>query len=661
MLLLLLSLSLLWLLCGCAAREIHAASPEDAESARSAVLLGLIDTEIEAAEQELALQRRRASALAQMLILQQTAAHEHKTNAEGAVLESYPQRTSATAQIKKVVRDSFNDSKTTLDDWFTLLQSWHAPSSAQHLELISLRANNQAAAKRGQAQSHRRGMFPGAAGSHTALLEFVLTIETGRQRSGNNEEPALLTFIHPATQEVLWQHMLDAMGPIADFYWTSDLTTYFATLSRSGRLALSKLRVMHNRRLVSGDYRRGSGYDRHQCFFKVPDSKSGFQSETNDGQGFTPVANVLLEDARPRRSAPAAGNHLHFEFETLFTRSAQQITRRDGVRQRPDKIAVVDFYHRLFVVTSDRQGSLSFYHGKNGSHIATLPNVLEGPATQLHALSMGILAVAVENRIHFVDVLDQRLLPLHCEGSTDRITSLAKDPSRHGILYAGTSKGRALAFQISHLERYSRRRKQQRQQQQNDTLSIYEDEPASASCTITAQLIPYLQIPRANADGVTQTTVKAMPGYLVLATDSNIVLYQTAQDTPPVRIAERTLLASPPDHCASSRYAAVSVVKDLGLHAVALVLHVQETDATGSSRLRLDVYESKLPAPSAGLDLGWVRVPIMLVCAVGVMLWQQNRLGQPTQRSKLDTSAIEKMIMARMQHSDWSKSDSFSQ
>lgn len=650
-------LLLLWLLCSCAIRQTQAASV-DAENARSAALLRLLDTEIEAAEQTLALQRRKASVLTQMLSLQ-TAAQRCELNLDRDVHDSYSHRMSATAQIKKVVRDSFNDAKTTLDDCFTLLGSWHAPSSALRLELVSLRANNQAAAKRGQAQSHRRGMFPGAVGSHTPLLEFVLAIETGKQRSGSNAEPALLTFIHPTTQEVLWQHMLNAMGPVTDFYWTSDLTTYFATLSSSGRMALSKLRVMHNRRLVSGDYRRGSGYDRHQCFLKAPSSKNGFESENKDGDGITPIANLLLEDTKSRRSAPAAGNHLHFEFETLFTRSAQQTTRRNGVRQRPDKIAVVDFHHRLFVVTSDLQGSLSFYHGKNGSHIATLPEVLEAPATQLHVISMGILAIAVENRIIFVDVLDQRLLPLRCEGSMDRITSVTKDPSRHGVLYAGTSKGCALAFQIHHLERFSRRRKQQ----QNDTLSIFEEETATASCVITAQLMPHLQIPRASyshSDAMAQTTiVKAIPGYLLLATDTNVVLYQTSPNAQPVRIAERMLLPSPSDHV-STQYAKVSVVRDIGLHTVALVLHVQETDESGSSRLRVDVYKSKLPAPSAGLDLGWMRVPIMLVCAVGVMLWQQNRLGQPS-RPKFDTSAMEKMIMARMQHSDWSKSDSFSQ
>ncbi|EGZ25176.1 hypothetical protein PHYSODRAFT_391329, partial [Phytophthora sojae] len=209
-------------------------------------------------------------------------------------------------------------------------------------------------------------------------------------------------------------------------FFVSDRSSYLAFLSTSGDLALFKLRLWHSRRVVAGDTRRLKPL-----------------KELEDNQ-------LQCAPSWSSLTAPPPGKYLHVDVERIFW-----TTLDPAWSYKRGKVAVVAQHYRVFVVASDSSGGLlSFYNGDNGAFIKeihTRSRVHDGGAVRLKPIhsSRGLVALATQTRVVFVDSTIPLLVPVDCKAPRGhRFTSLATDPARPSIVYLGTSTGRALVFKL---------------------------------------------------------------------------------------------------------------------------------------------------------------------------------------------------------------------
>lgn len=491
--------------------------------------------------------------------------------------------------------------------------------------------------------------------SSTALHQFLVLFDT---KTGQ------IDLLHPTTRELVWQHSLfSATEPlssaslIADYFFVSERKSYLAILRESGEVSLFKLRVLHNRRLLSGDHRPLSRFDRAECARTTEEVDA--TSRSASGELVPPPWR-----SSTRKTTPAA-NHLHVDFELMFRADAS--IRRD--RMNRGKVAIVSLYSQAYVVVANSSGELMFFHAENGAFIkAVQTGEPAGGITHFKALASGVLAFVSGSRIRFVNAADQAVVQgATCEaGTMDIITSIDSDPWHHSMLYAGTNRGRGLVFRLLNFDRARRSSGARHSARRGVSESEWRLDSEQPACVLIGQMLPQPSLIQPELPA--STFVRAIPGYLVMATRDQVVLFQTngggikvpSHVTEYPRISAAVALVDSTAQIAE-RIVGLSVSRDLLVHPVALALHVLEhyrsmdSSAFGEplyySRLRVDVYESLVPQPTSSLDLGWLRAPVMLLCAVAVMYWQQQRganFGTGHNRADdFDVAAFARMAAAR--------------
>lgn len=164
----------------------------------------------------------------------------------------------------------------------------------------------------------------------------------------------------------------------------------------------------------------------------------------------------------------------------------------------------------------------------------------------------------------------------------------------------------------------------------------------------------------------TKTVIEVLPGYLVMSTGSRLVLFQlaTGESSRPVYLSEREIgftasLNRGSDsycggHC-SSRIVAMNAATNVAEHPAALTVHVVATSsASRSAHYRLDVFASlQPPPPPSTINLSWVRFPVVLICVVAALFWQQ-RAKSGSHHGGEDSYQAELFGGSRV---DWSKSN----
>ncbi|KAG6621921.1 WD40-repeat-containing domain [Phytophthora cinnamomi] len=106
------------------------------------------------------------------------------------------------------------------------------------------------------------------------------------------------------------------------------------------------------------------------------------------------------------------------------------------------------------------------------------------------------------------------------------------------------------------------------------------------------------------------------------------------EEVRPTYLSERSLVDSfvhevdipPAPHV---RVLGLSAAKDLLVHSTGFVALVAVPSKAGDRntaglRYQLQVYESRIPPPGTNIDLSWIRVPAMMICALAAMFWQQK-------------------------------------
>uniref|UniRef100_K3X005 Uncharacterized protein n=1 Tax=Globisporangium ultimum (strain ATCC 200006 / CBS 805.95 / DAOM BR144) TaxID=431595 RepID=K3X005_GLOUD len=531
------------------------------------------------------------------------------------------------------------------------------------MDLLSFRPNanptskkNHAGIQPGRAPKTRHAGSLGHSASSWPLLQFLLVFDMARGH---------MDLLHPITKELVWQHaMFDhASGAssrtrIVNYFFASERMSYFATLSENGGISLYKLRVLHNKRLLSGDHRRQGRFDVAMCMLRSPHHYA--HARETDWMG---VPLLVPWRTSAKATTSPATNYLHIDFDLIFRTTGRDDGGSFNTVEREEfrdgKIAVVTFYTQTYVIAATARGEISFFHGENGTFIKTIDathngdqgvSTRTGSITQFKVMASGIVAFASGNRIQFINAHDQTTVRgVACEASlTDTITSIESDPWRHSTIYAGTSSGRGLVFRLVHFDQMRRKRKSARVA----GVETEEDE-SEPSCVLIDHLLPkqrmlasYLQLPSNGHHQQHQTALRAIPGYLIMATNTETVLYRTSHDDMgPAYIAEHThtpQLSSnsawfSPDNATSGLPSkagfviGISVGKESNVHPASLAVHYAAIEAIANcsslmpSSYRVDIYESLLPQPTSSLDIGWLRAPIMLLCAVGVMYWQQRQ------------------------------------
>ncbi|EEY66645.1 uncharacterized protein PITG_04578 [Phytophthora infestans T30-4] len=213
-------------------------------------------------------------------------------------------------------------------------------------------------------------------------------------------------------------------------YFVSDRSAHLAILSTSGDLVLFKLRLWLNRRLVAGDYRR-----------------------------LKPLRELDEKHLQCPAGEDTPGNYLHVDVERVFGAALNQEWQYGR-----GKVTVVSLYYRVFVVAVDSYGRhLSFYHGENGSFIEDIHTQVtahDSNVVQLEPIqsSRGLAALATQHRVYIVDTAAPQSAPVVCEApGWHTLSSIAADPLRPTIIYAGTSTGRALVYKLHNLGAWRQR------------------------------------------------------------------------------------------------------------------------------------------------------------------------------------------------------------
>jgi len=563
------------------------------------VLRHVLEAEIHATKQQLGLYQRKAELLTDALKRLETQ-RQLKAMNNASTTEQFGSGAAASHQR----RSRSPESPQIFSHWFAPKRAFSPASSSRRLtQMISFRSNASPTGRKQQMTARRR-----AALEDEPPLQYLLVLHT---------HSTLLQLFHPTTFEVMWQYSLDLRSSshdgafrVADMYFVSDRSAHLAILSTSGDLALFKLRLWHYRRVVAGDPRR----------VKPLKELEENQLQCAAGQDSIDALEASPFPWRQQSSAtltsPAPGKYLHVDVDRVFRTTAGQTRQYDR-----GKVAVVALYNRVLVVTSDSAGGVvSLYYGDNGSFVEDVRTPIgphDGGVVQLEPIqsSRGLVALATRSRVFLIDATVSQLLPVACEApGRHKFTSTAADPLRPSIMYAGTSTGRAFVFKLHNLASW----------RQRSDLSEHEA-PGPILCTLADQLLPH-RPPAPPLGHETPSVVQTMPGFLVLGAGSRLVLYKlsgSSGDVHPVYLSERSLVASFAQELERTSQRptilAVSTAKDLVAHTVGLAVLV----AANQSH-RLHIYESRIPPPGTNLDLSWVRVPAMMICALVAMFWQQR-------------------------------------
>eukprot|EP00644_Phytophthora_capsici_P006419 jgi/Phyca11/127006/e_gw1.66.215.1 len=309
-------------------------------------------------------------------------------------------------------------------------------------------------------------------------------------------------------------------------FFVSDRSAHLAILMTSGDLVLFKLRLWHNRRVLSGDLRRTKPLrDLEEKYLKCPLGQNSLNA-LDISQ--TP----WLQHSKTSLTSPAAGKYLHVDVERVFkTTLAREWEYARG------KVAVVSLHYRVLVVASDSSGDhLSIFHGDNGSFIQDIhmqSSTLDDNIVHLEPIqsSRGLVALATRSRVLFVDTSIPFFVPVVCGAPGQHtFTSLAADPLRPTILYAGTSTGRALVYKLHNFGSWRKR------SNTNESLG-------PIMCALVDQLMPR-RLPAPAFRHEMPAVVQTLPGFLVLGAGSRLALYQlsgSSDDVNPTYLSERSL------------------------------------------------------------------------------------------------------------------------
>ncbi|KAL7690802.1 putative WD40-repeat-containing domain superfamily [Plasmopara halstedii] len=477
----------------------------------------------------------------------------------------------------------------------------------------------------------------------TQLISFRPTIskrahKRSRHKKSTNDEPPLqfllvvdrystvMKLIHPITFELMWQHALnlrslstDEEFHIADIYFVSDRRSYLVILSTLGDVVLFKLRLWYGRRIIAGDVRH---FDTRQ----VQDQS---KLQCLKGQD---MIDLFCESKPPwvrsSLTVPSFGKYLHVDVERIFAATLSPQWDYDH-----GKVAVVTFYHHMSVVAADNSGRhLSFYHG-NGSFIKDLHTQKE-----IHGSSMvqlghlqsgkGLIAVATQYQIKFVDASSLHMVPVVCEApGPHTFSSVAVDPLHQTTFYAGTSTGRVFVFELHNLGGW-------RQQVKAHNPLV---------CTLVKQLMPRLPY-RLDFGLNLPVIVKTMPRYLLMGAGSHLLLYQLSSSSEKAQAIY--LSGSSLDD--SLQMLDMSVANDLITHTIGFVILASDINES----CRLDIYESRITPHDINFDLSWIRLPAMMICAVAAIYWQ--RKGRPGRRNMFDEAELTSLLSSR--NGQWSSS-----
>ncbi|KAG7381994.1 hypothetical protein PHYPSEUDO_005408 [Phytophthora pseudosyringae] len=576
--------------------QIWGSAPDTFDTEDTSALNRVLEVEIEATEQQLELYQQKAELLrTAMREIQRQPAMARASNAQEFGLE-------ATATQHR--RPRSREAPQLFSDWFDPQGTFTRNSARVLTQLISFRPNASPVGRRQQMAARRR-----TNADDESPLQFLLVLD---------QDSTVLRLFHPTTFALMWQHALNLRSSsqdngefqVADMFFVSDRSVHLALLSTSGDLALFKLRLWHSRRIVAGDLRRLKPLrDLEENHLQCPAGQDSLN--TMDAPQLP-----WLQQSSASLTSPATGKYLHVDVERVFGATLHHDCKYDR-----GKVAVVPLYSRVVVVASDNSGQhLSFFHGDNGTSIQdirTQASPHDGGVVHLEPIqsSRGLVALATQRRVVFVDITAPRLVPVVC-GAPGRhqFTSVAADPLRPTIFYAGTSTGRALVYKLHNLGAWRQR------------TDMSDREPRGpVACTLVDQLLP--RRPPSPAFGrELPAVVQTLPGFLVLGVGSRLALYQlsaSSENVQPTYLSERSLLdpfALALDGSSRPRILGVSAANDLVVHSTAFAVLV--ADANGSRRV--DIYESRIPPPGTNLDLSWIRVPAMMVCALAAMFWQQK-------------------------------------
>ncbi|KAL4176721.1 hypothetical protein KRP22_001662 [Phytophthora ramorum] len=563
------------------------------------VLTHVLDAEIDANRRQLELYKRNQELLGRAILQLQ---HQTKKNAS---ISEDPGSGPIAAQRHYRPRES----PQIFSDWFEPQGAFSPPRNTL-ARLISFRPNTSPMGRRQQMSARRK-----ASVDEKPPLQFLLVVDP---------HSTVMSLFHPTTFELMWQHALNlrsASGQenfqVTDMFFVSDRSAYLALLSTSGELALFKLRLWHGRRIVAGDPRR----------LKPLREVEEDQLQCAMGQDSLSTRYILqppwLQQSTSVLTTPGPGRYLHVDVERVFGATLRRDQHYDH-----GKVTVVTMYYRVLVVASDSSGGhLSFFNGDNGSFVDDIHTQIgshDGGVVNLEPIqsSRGLVALVTPSRVFFVDATVPLLIPVACEApGRHAFASLAADPLRPSLLYVGTSTGRGLVYKLHNLGSWRQR------------VGLGDGETqGSVMCTLVDQLLPR-RPPFPAFSHEAPAVMETMPGFLLLGSGSRLVLYQLSgsnDEVHPTYLSERSLVDPVIQVLHPSapypRALAVSAAKDLVVHPTGFAVLVEVPPTPNATVLiqRLDMYESRIPPPGTNLDLSWIRVPAMMICALAAMFWQQK-------------------------------------
>ncbi|ETI46751.1 hypothetical protein L914_08598 [Phytophthora nicotianae] len=553
---------------------------EDAEE-----LYRMLEVEIDATERQLELYEQKAELLNSTIKrIESRRKTRHPTD-----FDTSPTDTQQRRPRSRSLPHSFSD-------WFEPRRTFRPSSGRVLTQLISFRPNVSPAGRGQQMAARRKANIDGE-----LPLQFLLVLDL---------DSTVLRLFHPTTFKLMWQHALDLRSSsgdkafhVADLYFVSDRSTHLAVLSTSGDLVLFKLRLWHNNRIVAGDPRRlKSLTELEENYHQCPVGQDSLHKLNAPLLPWIQLSTSTL-------TAPTPGEYLHIDVERVFGTTLDQ-----EWQYGQGKVVVVPLHYRVNVVTVDSSAKcLSFFHGDNGSLIEEIHTQVssdDGSVVQLEPIqsSRGLVALVTQRKVFFVDATGPQYMPVMCVApGWHNFSSVAADPLRPTIIYAGTSTGRALVYKMYNLGGW---------RQRGDIIEKEARNPVV--CALADQLMP-LRLPLlGNLPAIVQT----LPGFLMLGTGSHLVLYQlsgNSEDIKPTYLSERAIEEFDGLHV-SAQILGITAAKDLIAHSTGFAVLV--SDASESHRL--DIYKSRIPPPGTNLDLSWIRVPAMMICALAAMFWQQK-------------------------------------
>ncbi|DAZ94700.1 TPA: hypothetical protein N0F65_000015 [Lagenidium giganteum] len=594
------------------------------------LVAGAVEAEIQALEEHQALLRRKAAVLAQYADILRSQLGQDAGNVSR---DSYPTPAPPARSRPKLIPNTRSQA---LTDWFAFHGSWNFGEHSIDnyvVDMLSVKPFGTIVAKK------NANHFRYAGGSTLSFAQLVYRL---------NKRTGLLEFYHPATHALLWQFNVQ-LTDIVDMVISADRTVVMAFVTKTGEVAWYKLRVQLGRRTIVGEVRRYRQTDRAECTFAVPHARGGLlPGDTVCAMDTGPLTE--WQRVRTNTAAPQ-GQHMHMDFDLI---ALQPIPRRGLVSQGGAgplaKIAVLQHHQVIRVVVADSYGMVSIYDGSSGDLI-NVSDFAFGQIQQMEPLTLGLLALVVRNSVYFMQALEARTLPVACQGSAVAITRVARDSWRNNQLYAGTADGRVFVF---HLQRHATTRRR--------ADGEYEEVgEARTECILTTQLTPQMHVPARPPMAI--ESMRTLPGYLLVATKATIQLFDTsaANAQQPLLLAAKsiafTAMALRQNESAHDRFVSLNVARDLSANQFALITLVH----TSTDGLRWDFYDSLLSPPYSSFDVGWIRAPLMLLCAVGVMYWQQRNQQRGAAASAMDDITSMQHLRAAlgrrdpMPRGDWSK------